>query len=259
MKTTFRPRSNAGAQYRRRFTFIITALVLGIVVFYILRTPILSVVAPVFRAENAVSLGLSNFFGFFRTKESLINENQMLRARLEAFDSLQASYRTLEISRDDLLSRFGRAPISEVIAAGVLAHPPETPYDILIIDVGTDDGVEFGDRVTLPEGGALGTILESHSKEAKVLLYSSGGVETSAYLERGGVAITLIGKGGGTMSFTLPRDVPVALGDKILLPGIRSELLAVVEDIELEPTDSRMRVLARGLRNINGIRFVSVR
>jgi cell shape-determining protein MreC len=259
MRTTFRQRSNAGIQYRKRLALIVAVLVFGIVVFYVFRSPILSAVTPVFKAENAVSRGLSNLFGFFRSKDALINENRILKERLASYDALQSSYRTLESARDDLLSRFGRAPLGEALAAGVLAHPPETPYDILIIDAGLLDGVETGARVTLPEGGALGIVLESLDREAKVVLYSGSGVETPARLERGNVAIVLLGEGGGAMSLSLPRDVAVEVGDKILLPGIRAELIAVVVDVELEPTDSRKKVLARGVRNIRDIRFVSVR
>lgn len=257
MKTTFRPKIK-GSLYRKRFIYTLSVLLLLALGLSVFGSPILKLIEPVLASENAVTRGVKNFFVFLKDKDKLVSENIALRESLSEYDSLQISYRALLSSRDDLLARFGRAPQGEAVAAGVLSHPPETPYDILIIDAGQDAGVEVGDRVSLPDGGALGRINEVMTSMAKVELYSGSGVETAAYLERGGVPVTLVGRGGGSFRFTLPRDIAVEVGDRVFLTGIRSELLAVVRDVELEATDSEKRIIAGGVRNIGSIRFVRV-
>lgn len=256
MKTTYRPRNSPES---KRFSLVIGALVLSLLIFIFLRSYIVAAVAPLWRSENAVSTSFRNTVNMLRDKDALVRENEALKERLSSFDALLASYRTLESSRESLLQSFGRSDALPGLAAGVLVHPPETPYDILIVDAGESEGVAEGDRVSLPEGGALGAVREALWQESKVALYSSGGEKTQAVLERGGHAVTLVGRGGGTFEVELPREVSVVAGDKVLMPGMRSELVGVVEEVSVEPTDSVQHVLVRGVGNIRSIRFVTIR
>lgn len=256
MKTTFRPRNSAQS---KRFGLVLGAVVLSLLIFVFLRSYVVAVVAPIWRSENAVSTSFRNTVNMVRDKNALVRENEALKERLASFETLLASYRTLESSQERLLRTFGRSGSVPGIAAGVLVHPPETPYDILIVDAGESEGVSQGSKVSLPEGGALGVVREVLWQESKVALYSGSGEETQAVLERGGVAVTLSGRGGGTFEIELPREVPVAVGDKVLMPGLRAELVGVVEDISVEPTDSVQHVLVRGVANIRSIRFVTIR
>lgn len=237
---------------------VFAALLLGIAIFYFGRPFIITLIKPLWQGENAIARGLGNLGDFFRSKDALIQENQLLRDKLVNYEALQVSLRTMEASRDDLLSRFGRSPSTSTVAAGVLSSPPRTPYDLLIVDAGEDQGVTLGDKVSLPEGGALGFVSEALANTAWVTLYTSSGVETEAILERGNVPVTLRGLGGGSLEFFLPRGLVAVRGDKLLLPGVRAELVGVVEEVDLEPTDSQMRVIGRGVRNIGSIRFVAI-
>lgn len=145
-----------------------------------------------------------------------------------------------------------------MVVAAVLTHPPQTPYDIIIIDAGSDDSVTIDSEVSLPEGPILGVISEVFSKKAKVKLFSTAGEETSAVLERGSVPVILVGAGGGNFKLILPRDIKAEKGDRILSPGISPRLLAVIEEISVRPTDSFKEVLAKSLTNIFALRFVFV-
>ena len=90
------------------------------------------------------------------------------------------------------------------------------------------------------------------------MLFSTNGRETNAVLERDSVPVVLVGRGGGSFKITLPRDVLVEKGDRILSPDITSRLLAAVEDISISSTDSFQEVLARSPINIFTVRFVFV-
>lgn len=258
MRTTFRPR-NSSSPWGKRLAYSALLLLAAALILHYFRSPAISLAKPLWLTENAVSRGFDNLIGFLRGKDALVAENRILRERMASLEALEVSYRALESSRDELLERFGRVATSSAIAAGVLAQPPQTPYDILVIDAGSADGISSGDKVSLSEGGALGLVSEVYAREAKVLLYSSSGTETSAFLERGNVPVTLAGQGGGTFAFSLPRHVDVEPGDRVLLPGLSGELVAVVAEVELEPTDSEKRVLAGGVGNVSALRFVSVR
>jgi cell shape-determining protein MreC len=162
------------------------------------------------------------------------------------------------ISGENVIPIIDRQTESGLIIATVLTHPPQTPYDVLIIDAGSNDSVTLDSLVSLPEGPVVGVISEVFSKKAKVTLLSTNGEETNAILERNNVPVTLVGVGGGNFKVVLPRDVAVEKGDRILSRDIASRLLAVVEDINIRPTDSFKEVLARSPLNIFSLRFVFV-
>lgn len=237
---------------------VIVVFAFGALALVTFRSSVLAALAPLWRGESAIGRGARNFFTILRDKESLAEENLALKERLISYDALLTENRTLESSRDELLSSFGRAEAAPGIAAGVLVHPPLTPYDILVVDAGVADGVKAGDAVSLPEGGAIGKVVEAEARESQVDLYSRSGRETPAFLERGDMAIVLVGAGGGSFKFTLPRESAVEVGDKILLPGIRSELVGVVREVTLEPTDAEKHILVSAPANIQSIRFVLI-
>src|SRR3989339_757666 len=99
--------------------------------------------------------------------------------------------------------------------------------------------------LSLPEGPILGVVSEVFSKSAKVKLFSASGEETNAVLERNSVPVTLVGGGGGNFKLTLPRDIAIEKGDRILSPDITSRPLATVGEISVRPTDSFKEVLAK--------------
>ncbi|MBX4199083.1 rod shape-determining protein MreC [Candidatus Parcubacteria bacterium] len=259
MKTNFRRRSDPGLAGRKRLTLVASVLALAIIVFVLLRSYIVTAVSPVWRAENVFSTTLRNTIDLVRSKDALIRENELLKQELSSYETLLLSYRTLEGGRDEVLSRYGRDESVAGVAAGVLVHPPETPYDILVVDAGEGEGVRVGQRASLPLGGALGLVRETMSHESKVALYSGSGEETQAVLERGGVQVTLVGKGGGTFKLDLPREITVEPGDKVLTLGLRPELMGVVQAVDVEPTDSAKHVLVRGVANVGSVRFVTIR
>ncbi|MHB1330814.1 MAG: rod shape-determining protein MreC [Minisyncoccota bacterium] len=258
MKTNFHRRYSGGAHRSKWFLYTITTLLLGALILFLLRSTLVSVVSPIWNGQNFVALGVKNLMSLVKNKYELVEENTALKERLISYEATLLALRTLEGTQLEILEIFGRRDDSNFIAAGVLVHPPETPYDIIIIDAGDNDGVEEGAMVSLPEGGALGRVTEVYGNQSKVELYSGSGVETNAYLERHSVSIKLVGRGGGSFELELPRDIEVEPGDRILLPGIESELVGVVSEVVLEPTDSTKKVIVRGVGNINNVRFVAI-
>jgi cell shape-determining protein MreC len=258
MKTNYRPRNSAIGHNRKRLGITLGILIVGILIFSFLRNPLINITAP-FWKSNFFSRTFLGTVALVRSKESLENENQSLKAQLDSYNSLVVSSRVLEDSRDQLLTYFNRASTTPGIAAAVLVHPPETPYDMLVIDAGTSEGVALGNRVSLPEGVVIGNVSQVSTYSARVDLYSGSGNTTDAVLERNSLPVTLIGQGGSNFEFDLPKGVAVEDGDKILSPNIRSEMIAVVGDVESDPTDSLEHVYARSVVDVFTLRFVLVK
>lgn len=253
-KNSFRSRRRSG---RREALVITVVFIAGVLVLSVFGGALSTALAPLWRSNTLLTRGISNLVGSLREKDMLITENTALKERLASSEELIIALRGIASQRDELLATFGRRP-PESIPASVLVHPPETPYDVLVIDAGKDLGVGVGSAVTTPEGNGLGLVSAAFAKTAEVRLSSTSGERTDAVLERGGIPVTLVGRGGGNFSFTVPRDTAVELGDRILTPNLDARLLGVVGDIEVTPTDSFKTVLVRSPVNPSEIRFVTV-
>jgi cell shape-determining protein MreC len=244
---------------------VLGIFVFGALFFSLTAGGFIRVFAPVWSGENFISRGVSNLFYFFYSKDALIKENQTLKDKLVSEEILLASTRTLSDTENNFLKNIGRSPDSKIVTAAVLVHPPETPYDVLIIDVGTDSGVQVGQEVALPmdsstglPGPKIGTVSEVYKKNSKVTLYSANGQKTNAILERNSIPVQLVGRGGGNFEFSLPRDASVAVGDKILSADITRALVGVVSDIEEQSTDSFKKVLVISAANVYTDNFVTI-
>ncbi len=217
-----------------------------------------NVITPLWHSNMFLSNGVTNLFASLRSKDTLIAENSALKEKLASDEELIVSLRTIASTRDNLILSFGRS-FQSGIPANVLVHPPETPYDIILVDAGESLGVRALSEVLTPEGSSIGIVSDVFSKSARVKLYSTSGVRSDAVLERGEVPITVTGRGGGGLEFTLPRDTVVMVGDRILTPGINASLMGMVGNIDVSPTDSFKTILVRSPINPSEIRHVIIK
>lgn len=252
------PKNKLRYPYFRRVLILIMIFIFGAVIFSFLDTTIISIISPAWRTENVVIRNLQNWTALFNSQKKLWEENTTLKEKVSSLELTVLSLSRGQTQEGILLELAGRKQESNAIIATVLTHPPQTPYDIIIIDAGSRDSITPGSEVTLPEGPILGTVSEIFSKSAKVKLFSSSGEETNAILERGSVPVTLVGTGGGNFRIDLPHDIAVEKEDRILSAGITSRLVAIVGDVSVKPTDSFKEVLAKSPTNIFNIRFVFV-
>jgi len=252
------PRNRSKHPYLGKILILIAIFIFGAVALTILDETIIRLISPLWTAENAFSQNLRNRVAFLQSQKNLVEENYALKERLLSLETQIESFSKDRNERDALLELLGRRQDSEGVLAAVLTRPPQTPYDVILIDVGSNASITSGSEVSLPEGPILGTVSEVFSKKAKVKLFSTSGEETNAILERGSVPVILVGRGGGNFKITLSRDITVEKGDRILSADVFSRLLAVVEDVSVNSTDSFKEILAKSPANLFSLRFVFV-
>jgi cell shape-determining protein MreC len=261
MKTNFLPRNNFRKRQSSRGKVAFTIALIFIIgaIFFSYFGPSLSpMLVPLWRSNSRISSGVTNLFTSLRSKDALIAENADLKEKLRSDEELIVSLRAIESSRNDLIESFGRS-LQSGVPASVLVHPPVTPYDILLVDAGESLGVRTESEVTTPEGSSIGIITDVFSKTARVRLYSTSGIRTDAVLERGSVPVTLVGRGGGSMEFTLPRDTAVEIGDRIMTTSLAPVLMGIVGGVNVSPTDSFKTVMVRSSVNPSEIRHVIIK
>lgn len=257
MKTNYLPRSRDRHSFGKKVVFLLGVFLIGGGVLYFLTPVIVRVAAPLSHSENTLVRPFVSTYNFFRSKQVLISENNLLKNRISSLE-VELSVLSSRSRYEELLASLGRNNNVSSVIASVLVRPPESPYDLLVVDVGSRDGVSLGSKVSMPEGPELGVVTEVFSKQARVSLFSSNGVKTNAVLERHGVPVVLEGVGLGNFHMVVPREIDVVVGDKILSSSIGSDLVAVVGDVIVEPTSSSKKVLAQSPLNIFSVRFVEV-
>ncbi len=105
------------------------------------------------------------------------------------------------------------------VLAAVLARPPESAYDTLVVDQGTAAGVLVDALVTGPGGAPLGRIASVTATNARVTLFSASDIKTEGWVGENRVPLTLLGAGGGTFDASVPRDAKVIVGDAVYVGG----------------------------------------
>lgn len=197
---------------------IILAVILLFVLFRVIAPGVfLTITAPVSSAGTFVYKNISSVFILASQKQELQNKNQALILQNEA---LMNRNRALLERVNTIATLIGTTtPRMPGVVANVLSSPIQSPYDTLIIDAGAKSGSAVGDVVLASGGVPIGTIREVAPYYARVLLFSSPGVLTKAWVGASHNQITLKGTGSGTFTASVPHQIKVAIGDLVFVPG----------------------------------------
>ncbi len=203
---------------------------------------LLSVTVPVTKAAQTLSDAREDFFTLLSRKVSLVEENRALRRQAAELTLVRAENERLRSE----LALFTKAelPLSSLIAP-VIIKPPHSVYDTLIIDISQLPEVRQGMLVLSLDGAALGTVAEVFGKVAKVLLFSSSGVQVQGTLGASTTPIDLVGRGGGTFRTTVPSRIKISIGEWIASPQLGGSIVALVEAVSPDASQLSTTVDAR--------------
>lgn len=209
--------------------------------------------------DMGIKIGSSwnTFWGEFRLKRSLVNENEVLQEEVARMQAQMLDRNLLQERVVELEGKLGRTGSDDRVTARVLAGPGQTPYDTLSIDAGTEQGIRVADRVVYAGAGVIGAVVEVYSTSAKVSLFSSPGKETAVVI--GGQAVPGVARGRGMGNFEakIPQESLVVQGEQVLIPG-EDLILGTIGSIEEKPAEPFMHVFFRTSFNIAAIRSVEV-
>lgn len=254
------PRKKPFSLSFRTFGLLAMLVVALLFVFYFAATPLQALfhtlLRPVWALEQSM-FGQSGVFAALITdKQTLLEENVNLR--------LQLAESRLETKLTDVLYKenaelkeiLGRSSNASRIIAVVLARPPRLFYDTLLVDLGRKDGLVQGARAYVLGNVAIGEVSTLHEHTALVTLYSTADTKTPVLLDD--IAAEAYGRGGGNYMIELPRDVTVATGTVVMLPGIIPTVFGLVESVEAHPADPIQRIYFRNPLSLQQVHFVSL-
>src|SRR3989344_7718055 len=123
MKVNYLLKNRLKHPYFKRILVLMVIFISGWFFFYFFSGVIISIISPIWKAKNIITMG-------DEIPPTLNEQNQ----------------------RNILLELVGRRLDPEMIISAVLTHPPQTPYDFIIIDAGSNEHVAMGAEVFLPDG-----------------------------------------------------------------------------------------------------------
>ncbi len=215
-----------------------------------------ALLTPLWRTGSAVSAGVGNAGTFFDSKDTLVRERAKLQQENEG---LRAQNEALLARTQDLTKLLGtRTEALPGVLAGVLARPPVSPYDVLVIDRGTDEGVATGAHVYGNGGTPLGTVGVASEHSSRVLLYSAPGRESSAWVGQARVPVTLLGQGSGAFSAQVPRDAVVLVGDEVYIEGPGALPVGRIIEVISDPSAPKSTLRIKPITNIFSTTWVTV-
>jgi cell shape-determining protein MreC len=213
----------------------------------------LQIFAPVFSASDALAIESNSFINAFKNVSLLAAQNETLANEIS---TLKIEKQVLEEKMAGI-SGLGRS-VSGVIA-GVIAGPPVSPYDILVVSAGSMDGVKVGMEAFGAGGVPLGTVSSVYSNFSRITLFSAPDADTGGWVGHSHVPITLSGTGAGTISASAPRSANIEIDDTVFAPG--PGMLPIGRVVRIDNNASSPSVTLRIMltQNIFSITWVALR
>lgn len=216
-----------------------------------------SVAPGMWSIGGRADIAFGSFVNNFRNKDALVMENNLLNETVAIMETKVLDRNLLAEKVAKLEEALGRVRSDDRMVASVLVGPGRSPYDTLVIDVGTEQGVNIGNMVVYSGSGAIGEIVEVSSNSSKVKLYSFPGQEHSVIIGSRYLPVLAYGRGMGNFESKVPQDSPVAVGDSVV--SVKGNLIfGKVSVVEEKPAEPFKRIFFRVPFNITEIQTVEV-
>lgn len=173
--------------------------------------------------------------------------------------ALRAENAALAARVADLAALLGdRTEAAPGILAGVTARPPVAPYDTLVIDQGTGDGVRVGARAYGPGGTPIGAVTEAGERAARVTLYSTRGSVQQAWAGASRAPVELAGIGSGAFEASAPLGSGIAVGDGVYLADGGARPIGTVVAVDENPSAPRTVLFVRPYVNPFSLTWITL-
>ncbi len=248
------------AKERKIYRYLIP-IVIAFVVLYsgkeIVTTVSSFVTMPIFAVRHYFEESSATVPVFFRSRLALDQQVKELQQEVAEREGLDATLSYLTAENVELRQML-HASSTQRILAGVISRPPETPYDTMLIDRGSDDGIIQNAPVYYGEGQAIGYVQTVFAKSAQVTLFSSPGVESTVYVFGPNIFTTAYGEGGGIIRLSVPQGIVIQNGNMVILPSLESGVLGTIDDIQSISTEPEQHAYVTFDSSLQSIRLVTV-
>lgn len=213
---------------------------------------------PLFYAQRKLFSLKEKTSVYFKTKKELAALNKNLQEEnLELKIKLEKA-EVLEKENDVLLEAIGEKGQKEFLVAYALFRPPSLKFDTLIINKGEKNGVKKGMKAVAYGNVALGEVERVFENISVIKLLSFYGNSLNVLLEKSGVFVNAVGKGGENFEIILEKEVDVHENETIFLPGVRNFIIGKITKVEKEENMPFQKVYFRFPLNLSRLKYLRV-
>ena len=216
--------------------------------------------APVFRVADSLVIKSHILYSSFGDTAALALKNEQL---LNENAALVSENNALLVKVVSLSSLFGSLATERMNASGILtgvvARPPESPYDTLVLAGGMKDGIISGMEVFGAGGVPIGVISSVRTNFSQVTLFSAPNMVTHCWVGKANLPLSIHGSGAGVMSASIARSANISVGDTVFAPGPGALPIGSVTRIDSDPSAPEIVLRIVPTINLFSITWVVVR
>lgn len=211
--------------------------------------------SPVFRAADTLAAGNHSFLASFGDVSELSARNEELLKENAALASENQMLRQNSAQVSALLD----ATKASGVVAGVVARPPESPYDTLVLAAGAKSGVTVGMEAFGAGGVPIGMVSSVLDDFSRVTLFSAPGAITNGWVGRMSVPLIIKGAGAGTMNASVAHDAGIVVGDIVFAPGPGQLPIGSIVRVDSDPLSPSVTLRIMPAENPFSIAWVLLR
>ena len=246
---------------RERIRIFVIVGVSAVVVFYIVPRLVGGaaslILTPVSHIEDWFFQSGAALPQYLIDRSTLVAENDALTQQLHEAEGDAYAEARLREENEELRALLGDSDESRT-AAAVIGRPTATPYDVLVIDKGARDGVARDMPVYVGDEQVIGFVGEVYRDSSIVVMVTTPGVESTAYIYGPNIYTTAEGQGGGVLQVRVPQGIAISEGDLVILPSFQSGVFGRISLVESLPTDPEQRAYVTVGVPLQSVRFVSI-
>lgn len=213
--------------------------------------------SPIVAFENWMSESKATIPSYFRDRKVLTEQIKQLEREIEYEKGDETTLQQLRTENQELRELFGMGTTTR-IAAGVIGRPTNTPYDVLILDKGTRNGVQQYAPVYLGPDQVIGFVSAVYRETSVVVLATTPDVESTVYIFGPNIYTTAKGMGGGVLKVSVPQGVVITVGDVVAVPSFGEGMYGRISYVESNITEPEQQGFVTLPVPLNGLRVVSV-
>lgn len=201
---------------------------------------------PIATGLHSVQRGVGYVLGYYDDPVRPISENTLIQSLKNENEQLQEMLGRTTDHDDRLLSV-------------VLSRPPRVPYDSLIIDIGEDHDLHPGDLVYAEMDYIIGHVEVVNSKSSVVKLFSAPGEKIDVLVGSSTIPVVAEGRGAGNFYIKVPKNIPIADGDQILVSSIHPVVLGTAEHVDTSEGEAFSHIYFKLPVKLNALHYVQIK
>lgn len=144
------------------------------------------------------------------------------------------------------------------IVAGVIARPTALPYDVLLIDKGSNDGIKKDTPVYVGQETVIGFVASVYGDSSIVALVSTPGFTSTVYIYGPNIYTTAVGIGAGVTRIHVPQGVNLKIGNLVVMPSLSRGIYGAISAVDSLPERPEQYGYLTTNTPINSLRYVTV-